>query len=144
MKVLISTNNLLKGLTRLDFIGFSLLRMYLFFIFWNAGTYHLEDFQKFSSYIVSLEVFLPIPLSYIIIATEIGGAACLLSGLFTRWATLPLIVLMSFSVYFVHWENGWSQANNGIETPLTYILMLMVLTFSGGGKYFSLDYWVSK
>jgi uncharacterized membrane protein YphA (DoxX/SURF4 family) len=31
--------------------------------------------------------------------------------------------------------------NNGIEFAATYIIMLSVLLFSGGGRYVSLDYW---
>lgn len=33
---------------------------------------------------------------------------------------------------------------NGIEFAATYFIMLFALLFSGGGKYFSLDYWLNK
>lgn len=33
--------------------------------------------------------------------------------------------------------------NNGIEFAVTYLIMLLVLFFIGGGKYFSVDYWLS-
>ncbi|MES2682125.1 MAG: DoxX family protein [Pseudomonadota bacterium] len=33
--------------------------------------------------------------------------------------------------------------NNGIEFAVTYFVMLMVLFFAGGGRYVSLDYWIS-
>lgn len=32
--------------------------------------------------------------------------------------------------------------NNGIEFGMTYFIMLLVLFFIGGGKYFSADYWI--
>ena len=34
--------------------------------------------------------------------------------------------------------------NNGIEFSTTYFIMLLVLFFIGAGKYFSLDYYISK
>ncbi|MFW2439809.1 MAG: DoxX family protein [Arenicellales bacterium] len=34
--------------------------------------------------------------------------------------------------------------NNGIEFATTYFIMLLALFFIGGGKYFSVDYWIRK
>jgi uncharacterized membrane protein YphA (DoxX/SURF4 family) len=34
--------------------------------------------------------------------------------------------------------------NNGIEFAATYFIMLLVLFFIGGGRYFSMDYWIRK
>lgn len=34
--------------------------------------------------------------------------------------------------------------NNGIEFSATYFIMLLALFFIGGGKYASVDYWLSK
>ncbi|WP_440905583.1 DoxX family protein [Catenovulum sp. SX2] len=34
--------------------------------------------------------------------------------------------------------------NNGIEFAATYFVMLLVLLFSGGGRYTSLDYWIKR
>jgi len=34
--------------------------------------------------------------------------------------------------------------NNGIEFAATYFIMLLALFFVGGGRYVSLDYWLSK
>lgn len=42
-------------------------------------------------------------------------------------------------------ENGnFVVLNNGIEFAATYFIMLLVLFFTGGGRYLSLDYWVAK
>ena len=51
---------------------------------------------------------------------------------------------MVVAVFLVHWENGWAQESNGIEMAITYSSMLVILLFSGGGKFLSLDYWISK
>ena len=34
--------------------------------------------------------------------------------------------------------------NNGIEFAATYFIMLLSLIFTGGGRYFSLDYWIDR
>ncbi len=34
--------------------------------------------------------------------------------------------------------------NNGVEFAVTYFIMLLVLFFTGAGKYLSIDYWVAK
>lgn len=34
--------------------------------------------------------------------------------------------------------------NNGIEFAATYLLMLLALFFSGGGRYVSVDYWLNR
>lgn len=34
--------------------------------------------------------------------------------------------------------------NNGIEFAVTYFIMLLMLFFVGGGKYFSVDYWLER
>lgn len=34
--------------------------------------------------------------------------------------------------------------NNGMEFAITYFCMLLVLFYFGGGRYFSLDYWITR
>lgn len=34
--------------------------------------------------------------------------------------------------------------NNGIEFAATYFVMLLALFFTGGGRYFSVDYWLAR
>lgn len=34
--------------------------------------------------------------------------------------------------------------NNGIEFSATYFIMLLALFFIGGGRYFSIDYWIAR
>ena len=42
-------------------------------------------------------------------------------------------------------ENGsFVVLNNGVEFAVTYLIMLLALLFWGGGRYFSLDYWIAR
>ena len=136
-------HNFLESLQRLDFIGLFLLRIYLFFVLWYAGIGKVDTVDKFSGYLGTLEVPFPEIVSWLVIIFEAGGAVLLLIGLFVRWASVSLIVIMFFAGYLVHYDNGWPHEANGIEFAATYALMLFLLVCLGGGKYLSLDYWVA-
>ena len=144
MKILISLHKLLENLKNLDFLGFVVIRLYLFYVFWVAGTDKLNSFDEFSKWLGSLGLAFPEIFSWLVIAIEAGGACLLLIGLFVRWITIPLLMVMVNAILLVHWENGWAQESNGIEMAVTYSIMLLILLFSGGGRYFSLDYWITR
>ena len=144
MKILISLHKLLENLKNLDFIGYMAIRLYLFTIFWYAGTDKLNSFDEFSKWLSSLGLAFPEIFSWLVIATEAGGACLLLIGLFVRWITIPLLIVMAKAILLVHWGNGWAHESNGIEKAVTYSIMLLILLFSGGGRYFSLDYWITR
>lgn len=136
-------HNFLESLQRLDFVGLFLLRIYLFFVLWYAGIGKVDTVDKFSGYLGTLEVPFPEIFSWLVIIFEAGGAVLLLIGLFVRWASISLMVIMFFAGYLVHYDNGWPHEANGIEFAATYALMLFLLVCLGGGKYLSLDYWVA-
>ena len=144
MRIILNIHNLLKNFEALSFVPLTLIRVYLFFVFWYAGTGKIDNFDKFSGYLGTLGVPLPDILSWMVILTEAGGAALLLVGLFVRWMSVPLLIVMFFAGYLVHYQNGWAHEANGIEFAAIYSLMILTLLCFGGGKYLSLDYWVSS
>jgi len=144
MKIVLNIHNILKNFEALSFVPLTLVRVYLFFVFWYAGTGKIDNFDKFSGYLGTLGVPFPDILSWMVILTEAGGAALLLVGLFVRWMSVPLLIVMFFAGYLVHYQNGWAHEANGIEFAAIYSLMILTLLCFGGGKYLSLDYWVSS
>ena len=144
MKIILNIHNLLKNFEALSFVPLTLIRVYLFFVFWSAGTGKIDNFDNFSGYLGTLGVPLPDILSWMVILTEDGGAALLLVGLFVRWMSIPLLIVMFFAGYLVLYQNGWAHEANGIEFAAIYSLMILTLLCFGGGKYLSLDYWVSS
>ena len=143
MTFLKKIHNFLESLHRIDFVGLFLLRIYLFFVLWYAGIGKVDTVDQFSGYLGTLEVPFPEIVSWLVIIFEAGGALLLLIGLFVRWASVSLMVIMFFAGYLVHYDNGWPHEANGIEFAATYALMLFFLVSLGGGKYLSLDYWVA-
>jgi len=144
MNFVFKIHNSLKSFESLDFVPLLLLRLYLFYVLWFAGVGKIDSFDKFSGYLGTLGVPLPDIFTWLVILTEAGGAVLLLVGLFVRWATIPLLIVMFFAGYLVHYQNGWPHEANGIEFAAIYSLMLLSLLCFGGGKYLSLDYWVSS
>ena len=144
MKFLSRIHNTLKSFESLEFLPLFLIRLYLFYVLWFAGINKIDSFDKFSGYLGTLGVPLPDIFTWLVIVTEAGGAALILVGLFVRWSSVSLLVVMFFAGYLVHWQNGWPHEANGIEFAAIYSLMLLTLLCFGGGKYLSLDYWVSS
>ena len=144
MKFLSRIHNTLKSFEALEFLPLFMIRLYLFYVLWFAGINKIDSFDKFSGYLGTLGVPLPDIFTWLVIITEAGGAALILIGLFVRWSSIPLLVVMFFAGYLVHWQNGWPHEANGIEFAAIYSLMLLTLLCFGGGKYLSLDYWVSS
>lgn len=192
-----------RTLLPLDGLPPLLLRLYLFPVFWDAGTHKLnwatgEGLGRLGVNPSVIEWFgnpdwglgLPFPalLAALAAYTEFFGAMLLLFGLGVRWISLPLMITMLVAMISVHWQNGWLAIasgdgfwasertmaaqeklarardllqehgnydwltetgnfvvlNNGIEFAATYFLMLLVLLFSGGGRYVSVDYWLQR
>lgn len=144
MKLINRIHHLLKGFESLDFVPLTLMRVYLFYVFWFAGVGKIDTFDKFSGYLGTLGVPFPEIFTWLVVVTEAGGACLLLIGLFVRWTSVPLLIVMFFAGYLVHYQNGWPHEANGIEFAAIYSLMLITLLCLGGGKYLSLDYWVSS
>ena len=83
-------------------------------------------------------------IAWLLISIEIGCAISFLIGLFVRWSAAILFLITFSSVLILFWKNSWEVKLEDIEMSLIYLGLLATLLFSGGGKYLSLDYWVSR
>jgi len=125
-------------------LGFLLLRLYLFYIFWFKGTDKLSNLNEFNWNFDTLNsTFIELS-NWLLISLEIICSISLLVGLFVRWSALFLLIIISFTVFTIAWESGWKPELDDIEMFAIYFIMLVTLVLSGGGKYYSLDYWVSR
>jgi putative oxidoreductase len=70
---------------------------------------------------------------YALALTELVGGALLVVGFATRYAALSLAFVMGVAVFQVHWNAGFSLANQGYEYALTLMLCCLSLVFSGSG-----------
>ena len=79
---------------------------------------------------------LPAVLAYFVTFAEIIGGGLLLVGLFVRPVSLALIPIL-LGATWVHIGNGWvfSNANGGWEFPALLVILSIVVTLSGPGKW---------
>ena len=125
---LFKIDDFLKSLGFLDFAFLFIIRIYLFFIFWGAGTSSNKLSwndgvpsvnPRFAEFLGpggsdNLNFIFPTFFAWLVIIAEAGGAVLLLLGLFTRWASVPIIFAMFVAAYF-HFPNGWNADAGGYE-----------------------------
>jgi putative oxidoreductase len=70
---------------------------------------------------------------------ELLCSGLLIIGLFTRWATIPLIITMGVIIFMVHFNDPF----NKLESPLMYLTAYVAILLMGPGKY-SLDKIIRK
>lgn len=70
---------------------------------------------------------------------ELFCAGLLVLGLFTRLATIPLIITMAVAAFIVHINDPFSR----MESALLYLTVYIVILLLGPGK-FSLDRMIKK
>jgi putative oxidoreductase len=80
----------------------------------------------------------PVFLLYIAAWTEFLAGAGLVLGLFTRWAAIGILCVMSYAILRVHWSAGFSVQNGGYEMALMYAVMSVCIMAVGPGSL-SLD-----
>lgn len=75
---------------------------------------------------------------YIAVFAEFVCASLIVIGLFTRWATIPLMITMLVVVFIVKMGQGFGEQ----EMAFMYLMSLIAIFLMGPGKY-SLDYKLS-
>lgn len=95
------------------------------FVFTPAGTAGFFESLGFPAF-----------LAYLVMATEIGGGALLIAGVFTRWVALALIPILLGALQ-VHFASGFlfSSQGGGWEYPAFLVLTSVSLALLGDGAY---------
>ena len=120
---------------------FSLLitRLILAYGFYIPAINKVSDIDAIATWFGSLGIPFPTINAYMATTTEVLGVVLLTLGLFVRFISIPLIIVMIVAIITVHIGNGFSAGDNGFEIPLYYMIFLSILTTYGAGKY-SIDH----
>ena len=117
MNYLLKAQELLNKTRSVDFLGPLALRLYLFPIFWMAGTNKLGSMESTIEWFGNPEwgLGLPLPavLAWLATLSELVGSLALLLGLGVRWFSIPLMFTMIVAAVSVHWQNGWLAIAEG-------------------------------
>jgi len=70
---------------------------------------------------------------------EVFCAGAIIVGLFTRLATIPLIVTMAVAVFVVHLDDPFKK----LEMPIMYLIAYIAIMLIGSGR-FSFDHLLRK
>lgn len=65
------------------------------------------------------------------VGAELFCALLLVLGLFTRLASIPLIITMFVAAFVVHWEDGFGE----MEHALLFLIPYVCLAIAGPGWY---------
>lgn len=79
-------------------------------------------------------------LAYPVFLIELAGGLLLITGLYTRWASLALVPVM-LGATSVHWSNGWifTNQNGGWEFPAFLAVASLALFLLGDDGAFALS-----
>ena len=121
--------------------SFSLLiaRIAVAYGFYEPAMQKWSDISAVATWFGSMGIPFPTLNAYMAAGTETAGVVLLILGLFTRYISLLLIVVMLVAIFTVHLGNGFSAGDNGFEIPMYYAMFLLIFFSQGAGK-FSLDH----
>lgn len=132
-------NNKVESLlNKLQDIGLLFARVLVAYGFLDPALNKWNDIDSVALWFESLGIPFPVLNTYMAATTELLGVVLLTLGLFTRYISLPLIIVMIVAIVTVHLPNGFSAGDNGFEIPLYYMVFLLLFASHGAGK-FSLD-----
>src|SRR5215211_7544845 len=105
--------------------GITLLRVVMGIVFLGAGLQklHLPEATQ-----------LPGPILTGGSLVELLCGAALVVGLFTRWVSVPLALLMLADIVVFHPPYGFVEDDNGFEYALLRLAVIVTLALSGPGK----------
>ncbi|MGH2642997.1 MAG: DoxX family protein, partial [Chitinophagaceae bacterium] len=110
-----------------------------FLIMYNHGLMKLEHFSEIAPRFAN-PLHIGSYLSFLLVLfAEIICGPLLVLGLFTRWASIPLIIEMLVLIFMVENQHGLS----GVELPLHLLIGFIVVLILGPGKI-SLDGLISR
>jgi len=148
-----------------DYLWPLLLRLIMFWEFWEAGIGKLRGSNWFSD-IPWADWQKGFPWPFSVFPQDLNWQAAtwgelvfsvmLLAGLFTRFAAVSLLVITVVATAAVHWPAEWgsleelwkgyvitAKGAGNYKLPLLFVIMLIPLIFHGGGKL-SLDHLLLK
>jgi putative oxidoreductase len=134
---------LLKIPEKMGFVGPLLIRLTLGVVFVGTGWGKLHDLDKVTQFFIELGIPAPHFQAMLVAFTEFAGGLCILLGLATRLAALPLMFTMIVAILTA--KRG---DIDGVSTLLgfeewSYLVMFAWLAIAGPGKA-SLDHLIVR
>lgn len=124
---------LFPQLARFTDLGILLLRLMVAAVFVTSGWSHVTKADERSKSIEMSKGF-----TVVLGVAELAGGLGVLFGVLTQLAAIGLILVMLGAIQkkiFV-WHTGfWGEKSSGWHYDLTFVLINLVILFTGGGRY---------
>ena len=78
---------------------------------------------------------LPTPVAALVGLAEFCGGIALLTGVLARLGAACIIIVMLGAIFMVHLPHGFDVTKQGIEYPLTQLLIALAVLIAGAGPY---------
>ena len=121
----------------------TLARLTVGMVFFQSGWGKLHSLEKVTNYFTELGIPAPYFQARLASTSEFVCGALLLVGLATRFATIPLIVIMCVAIRTALWDQVDGIGSLVGLTEFAYIALLVWLAVEGGGPL-SLDALLSR
>jgi len=127
----------LEGLERLAVL---ILRLFLGFVFMMHGSQKLlgafggGGVSGVAGMMGKLGIEPSLLWAWVVSITEFVGGVCLFFGFLTRFWAAGLVIDMAVAVVKVHLVNGFFVGKNGVELPLTFGVIALVILLTGPGS----------
>ena len=131
----------LKILDRLQFLAPLVLRLAIGLLFIPTGLGKIQHLDKVTAFFVDLHIPMPAFNATLVAWSEFLCGAAILFGLFTRLATIPLLVSMLVALLTAQKDKIFSLDLFGLE-EFHYLVILIALAIIGPGAA-SLDHFVA-
>ncbi|GAB4225652.1 MAG: DoxX family protein [Chlamydiales bacterium] len=116
-------------------------------MFIQTGFGKLMNLQNTSSFFASLDIPYPTLNAFLVGSVETLGGVLLVLGLFTRIATIPLIITMIGAYFLAHYKAIAALTTNPKlfldQAPFMFLYTCLVLLAFGPGL-FSIDAWLKR
>ena len=121
-----------KHAARID-LALLLLRVILAAVFAaNAYLKWAGGWERMAGLFMSVNIPFPDVAVRLVATLEVGGAALLLAGVWTRLAAAWFVIEMAVAIVKVVWPKGFI---GGYEFELTLLTVALALALAGGGAY---------
>ncbi len=141
-KLLTIYNTHVRLMNSLQDVLLLILRLYFGYAFFKTGLGKLKDIPFVVKFFTDLNIPFPEINAYLASMTECFGGLCLLLGLASRIATIPLVFTMIIAYITADNEavrNIFNDPDQFLKaTPFLFMLTSLLVLFFGAGK-FSVD-----